>query len=285
MSSIGMEIYRQCHEHLRDSDKKRDQLIGFYAVVVGLLFAAYEKVGHQQVRVLVAGVVGLVGLFVCLTVISYRKWHILYSRCFQVLQDVNLAADDIPTDAITQSWNGTSRPWYHKFLLLNPLSGTEAPIFDALLVLSFLPWFLAIHSAQLASATASLESAWLFLQGFLAYALLMNALALLIFLYSDSKGPFDHWILRPFRNKEAPAGTSGDVHPMVRYYLVASGVVFLLIAALHVVRLWYAWAVAIAGWPVPTRISWIFLIAGLALATWALAVLYKLRTKLPAGAA
>ena len=43
-------------------------------------------------------------------------------------------------------------------------------------------------------------------------------------------------------------------------YLSVTGVVFLLIAVLHVLRIVYGWEAVIGGWEVPIWLSWVALV-------------------------
>ncbi len=45
-------------------------------------------------------------------------------------------------------------------------------------------------------------------------------------------------------------------------FSLISGVIFLLIAILHVLRIVYAWDAVIGGWEVPKWISWVAIAVG-----------------------
>ena len=55
----------------------------------------------------------------------------------------------------------------------------------------------------------------------------------------------------------------------MRAYLRISGGVFALIALLHVLRLILHWPAQIADWTVPIWVSWIAVLAAVALSIWA----------------
>lgn len=55
-----------------------------------------------------------------------------------------------------------------------------------------------------------------------------------------------------------------------RTYTRLTGVIFLLIAVLHLLRILYGWSAVIGGWPVPLWLSWVALIIGAYLAWWGL---------------
>ena len=51
-----------------------------------------------------------------------------------------------------------------------------------------------------------------------------------------------------------------------RTFTQVAGVIFLVIAVLHLLRLIFGWEAVIAGWPVPHILSWIALFVSGALA-------------------
>ena len=59
----------------------------------------------------------------------------------------------------------------------------------------------------------------------------------------------------------------------MRTYIQISGVLFGVIALLHIVRLLLDWPAQIAGWDVPLWISWIAIFLAGALCAWAFSVL------------
>ena len=63
----------------------------------------------------------------------------------------------------------------------------------------------------------------------------------------------------------------------MRTYIQVSGVLFGVIALLHMVRLLLDWPAQIAGWDVPLWISWVAIVAAGALCAWAFSVLRETR--------
>ena len=59
----------------------------------------------------------------------------------------------------------------------------------------------------------------------------------------------------------------------MRAYIQISGVVFGVIALLHVFRLLLDWPAQVAGWVVPLWVSWIAILAAGALSAWAIFLL------------
>lgn len=73
------------------------------------------------------------------------------------------------------------------------------------------------------------------------------------------------------------AGLSHRGTEHMRTYLQISGVVFGVIALLHVFRLLLGWPAQIAGWAVPSWISWVAILAAGALSLWAFRLLGQVR--------
>jgi len=59
----------------------------------------------------------------------------------------------------------------------------------------------------------------------------------------------------------------------VNAYLIATSVIFGIVALLHILRLAYAWPVAIGTMPIAVSWSWIGLIVSGGLCAWAIALL------------
>lgn len=63
----------------------------------------------------------------------------------------------------------------------------------------------------------------------------------------------------------------------MRAYILISGVIFGVIALLHVFRLLLDWPAQVAGWAVPLWVSWIAILAAGALSAWAFSLLGQSR--------
>lgn len=75
---IYVEMYKQCHDHLRETDKKRDQLLMFYAAVFTAFWGFLEQATIEVVAV--AWMLTVVGLCLAVVLVKYRKWHIIYTK-------------------------------------------------------------------------------------------------------------------------------------------------------------------------------------------------------------
>ena len=61
----------------------------------------------------------------------------------------------------------------------------------------------------------------------------------------------------------------------MRTYLWVSGVLFGVVAVVHLLRVAYAWPVQIAGATVPLEASWLGLIAAAGLSAWAISLVRR----------
>ena len=62
-----------------------------------------------------------------------------------------------------------------------------------------------------------------------------------------------------------------------RTFLRIAGIVFVLVAVLHAVRLLWQWDVVIAGWVVPPWVSWVALLISGTLASIAVGLSRKIK--------
>lgn len=82
-----LEQYRQCNEHLRESDRKKDTVLGFYATVTAVVytiaaqnstvFSASQGMANSYF-LLVVLVMGLLGVPIGFIFTLYRGWHGVY---------------------------------------------------------------------------------------------------------------------------------------------------------------------------------------------------------------
>lgn len=81
-------IYGQCNEHLRETDKKRDQILVFFVTVTGLYISNYDKLSSivKIPNIILGSIVGLIGIVLSLILIEYRMWHLKYALAAIVLQ-------------------------------------------------------------------------------------------------------------------------------------------------------------------------------------------------------
>jgi len=78
-NDLLLEQYRQCNEHLRESDRKRDITLGTYITLSVALYGFSGRVSTDDV-LLFFGIVGLVivGILIGFLFTLYRGWHGVY---------------------------------------------------------------------------------------------------------------------------------------------------------------------------------------------------------------
>ena len=202
------EIYHECNEHLKESDKKRDQVIGFYIVLLGLLLSNYDKLVNY--RYLTLGIFGLMGIFLIAVVIQYRKWHISYVRASQAV----IVFSRIDSNSIQNKINaskeiiikyGYMSKWYNWF---NPFNSTEAVMFFIVIGASFIPIQLFIIETGIGFIGLPLK--WSTVLNFLACYAIAIATCFFVLRKEIQKDPFENWLLRPIvlASGQAVQGTS-----------------------------------------------------------------------------
>ena len=80
------KVYTECHIHLREADAKRNHLIAFFSVILGLALKSIDTAPSDLQHVLLI-VLTVGGLLTVAAVMHLMKWHILYKNCITYLQD------------------------------------------------------------------------------------------------------------------------------------------------------------------------------------------------------
>lgn len=94
VSSFILELFRQANEHSRETDRKRNILLGSYLVVVGIgigwLVNVWSKDADSTILAWLAPsilvILLLLGLPVLRAVILYRGWHAHYANVCKAVQ-------------------------------------------------------------------------------------------------------------------------------------------------------------------------------------------------------
>jgi TM2 domain-containing membrane protein YozV len=190
------EIYRECNEHLKETDKKRDQLAGVYVVLFGLLLANYDKFSSNH-RTLTLGIFSLLGIFVILVIIQYRKWHINYIRAAQAVTIFSKLPDKskerIKISNSRVQTEGYMVKWYN---WINPFYSTEAGIFFVLVGIAFIPLQLFLDETKIGIKIAFSQHFAVMINILLFYGILIGV-CILVLRKEKSKAPFDNWLLKP----------------------------------------------------------------------------------------
>ena len=196
---IVTEIYKQCHEHLKETDKKRDQLAALFAVVVGLVLANFDKCSESIQQVISFGV-AMAGLLVLLTVMHYRKWHLLYVRCVEFLNIYSQVKD--VDNAVKQYRKKYKSKW---MAWVNPFASTEVSVFYFICIIAFIPFQLFVETFVETSDIVFVNTCFssntiLFLFNFMVFIIAANLVAFAIMKKADKKEAFDIWLLHGITN-------------------------------------------------------------------------------------
>lgn len=88
-TQLLLEQYRQCHEHLRESDRKKDIVLGFYVTMSLALYGFSATIGTDDTK-LFFGAIGLtvLGILLGSLLTLYRGWHGVYVIQVIALQEM-----------------------------------------------------------------------------------------------------------------------------------------------------------------------------------------------------
>lgn len=83
-------LYAEANEHLRENDKKRDQILIVIVTLSGAIFGFYEKLKGLPLsyKITMILLVLILSIFEPFILITYRKWHIIYHLSAKVLQQI-----------------------------------------------------------------------------------------------------------------------------------------------------------------------------------------------------
>ena len=213
-----IELYKQSHYHLVESDKKRDQVIAFYTALVGAFLALANGDGEIKGYFLVA--LAALGVVLSAIVVQYRKWHIRYVNSARLLTnllvDPQAASADSMRDLRTRTDSDTGIDQQRKLpsctFLRRYFQGVEFLTYEALLLVAFIPLHMILQQAQLVFL---IHTHWIipFLGNLALYLLIMNACAVW-YLYRDfrTQTPFALWVLPRAIEEDLNRPTHNDEH-------------------------------------------------------------------------
>lgn len=183
-------IYQQCNDHLKETDKKRDQLLVFFGVVIGIYFTHLSKVTDLAFELSI--IISLVGVLLASVLIHYRKWHINYVNAAIVIQKLMFKdVANLRQDELDELWfNSIKPPQIKKFLW-----STESLIFNTYLVISFPIVHITIKNIIL---TDFLKTNWGFGITLLVYLIFFNWKSYQTICKSREEGSKSIWLLRFF---------------------------------------------------------------------------------------
>ena len=192
---LETDIYHECNDHLKETDKKRDQVIGFYVVLIGLLLSNYDKLGKH--RDLVLGIFSLLSILIIAVIIQYRKWHISYVRASQTVTIYSKINNGNVQKRINITKNkirpsGYMSKWYY---WLNPFNSSEAILFFIVIGVSFIPIQLFLIETDIGFITLPFK--WAIILNLFAYYAISIAICFHVIRNELKEDPFENWLLHP----------------------------------------------------------------------------------------
>jgi hypothetical protein len=138
--NIWLPIYEQIHEHLRDTLKRRDQIIAFYLLLLAALISAWDKLGEiQNIIVAVTWVIG----FACFIVLTqYWRWQVIFHLSLVTLQNLMAFSKEPSLDECKRIWNTVNKTNLRVWSFLNPLKGVEINVIYLFALMTFVPGYL-----------------------------------------------------------------------------------------------------------------------------------------------
>lgn len=196
-----IEQYKQCHEHVRDTDKKRDQVVALYGGVVGLLVTNFDKIGEKHRSLVFLGT-GIAGILVSLIVMNYRKWHSIHLNSATVI-DYLLRESKMPTaKAVEEAWYLLVKK-RNLWQILNPFGSIDTAVFYFLTLVSLLPWYVFMREQNVLSSLPSTVVIFLLI----VYVVVFALIAFSVVRCAEKEPDWGFWA---FRALGRPAGKRED---------------------------------------------------------------------------
>jgi hypothetical protein len=153
-------IHAEIHIDLRESDKKRDQVIAFYLLVLVGLFNAWDRI--EPIRGFVLGGIWIAGLLSFLVVMKFRWWHVHHGAAIVTLQRLLIDEEPVTLDRCEVVWKKVNDGEASVGHLMYPLGGVEAGTTLLFAFLTSLPAYLLLQRSGWA---------WFHITAWLAFSL------------------------------------------------------------------------------------------------------------------
>lgn len=155
--SINLEgIYEQCNEHLREQDRKRDQLLAFFGSVLGLILANIESLSKLKYIEFIYLWFILITFILAFVMINYMKWHSIYNYSAITLQNIMLFKHiNITQNMVNAIYNKVSQN--NNFNVKYYLNKTETKIFNVYLTISVTNIFIYVYFLSLKTTSSLLH--------------------------------------------------------------------------------------------------------------------------------
>jgi hypothetical protein len=191
-------IFIECNSHLKETDKKRDQIVALYFVVFSLLATNFHRLNEKfEDYVLLS--FSLFGLLILVATIHYRKWHIIYVRSSQAIS-LFMLTDDMDFESRIRfiegefeksSYMSSWKEW------LNPFRSTEATIFFFFILATFAPVYFFLWKNELMIFLDMIFIPFAILLVF--YYFICIGLGYILLRPALQNSIFDTWILLPIK--------------------------------------------------------------------------------------
>lgn len=142
------EMYVQANEHLRETDKKRDQLVTFYLLIIGFMFSSLSS--NSVSLCFLCLLVGIIGIIFSMILISYRKWHKIYVNSATVIQHFMITQEYPTLGAAEDKWRELFKKKDKRKDFISLAKSTEYLIFFSFLVISVAPFYILVNTYSLA---------------------------------------------------------------------------------------------------------------------------------------
>ena len=208
------KVFEECNENFREADRKRDQIMVFYTLVVSALLSSLDKLGEIEKAMSlnlinpIIIIIILLGFILSIVLIHFRKWHLMYSYTATLLLKLEMkperknAYDETINKYIEQQYRKLginkstflSSDWFFKYYP----NGIEFYTYNAFLIVTFIPLYI-LMSFFIGEFSNLI---FLFLI-FIAYLFVMNLFAA-ITLYNEfiENSPIANWIISGLRDNQ-----------------------------------------------------------------------------------
>ena len=88
MAELLEILLNQTNEHLRETDRKKNQTYYFFLVLTGLYFSLYTRLSESWMIIVVTFVLAIIGIVMNLVIIYYQMWHSIYVNTAIILQKI-----------------------------------------------------------------------------------------------------------------------------------------------------------------------------------------------------
>jgi hypothetical protein len=147
-NDIWLTIYKEIHEHIRDTLKRRDQIIAFYLVLLAALIGAWDKLKEIQ-NVAVAGV-WIVGIACFFVITQYWRWQIILHLSMVTIQSLMTSKKQLSISECKRIWNEVNDINTTIWALMKPSRGVEITIIYLFAFLTFVPGYLLLQISGVA---------------------------------------------------------------------------------------------------------------------------------------